>query len=260
MNKQADTLLFDLDDTLIVELKSAEESFLETISQLDAQINAGEFLNAIQKQARDLWYNLPTIEYCLKIGISSREGLWADFTTEKEEYKMLRELSGSYRFNTWNQTLIKFNINDARIAERLSSDFIRIRNSKHILFPETTDILTKLSKRYKLGLITNGAPDLQWKKIIGGNLKHYFDYVAVSGEHGYAKPDKRLFDIAIRGLESTPDRTVIIGDRLTTDIKGGSDAGLTTIWVNRDGGMTDEIKPDYEVATLTEIHKILHTL
>lgn len=260
MKNKTDTILFDLDDTLIVELKSAEDSFLETISQLDSQINADEFLRTIQKQAKELWYQLPTIEFCLRIGIASREGLWADFTTHQEQYKKLRELSGGYRFNTWNQTLMKFNINDARIAERLSLDFIRIRNLKHILFPETKDTLTKLKKRYKLGLITNGAPDLQWKKINGGNLNQYFNYIAVSGEHGYAKPDKRLFDIALRGLDSTPERAIIVGDRLKTDIKGGSDAGLTTIWINRNAGIADEIKPRYEVTDLSEIHKILNAL
>src|SRR4030042_1847321 len=107
MKNKADTILFDLDDTLIVELKSAEESFLETISQLDAQINADEFLRTIQKQAKELWYQLPIIEFCLTIGIASREGLWADFTTDQEQYKKLHELSGGYRFNTWNQTLMK---------------------------------------------------------------------------------------------------------------------------------------------------------
>jgi putative hydrolase of the HAD superfamily len=253
------TILFDLDDTLIVEWKSAEESFLETIDQLNFQIDKIEFLKIIRKQARENWYKLPTIDFCRQIGISSWEALWADFTGDSKQFIKLRELSAGYRFNTWNQTLIRFNINNDKLAERLSSEFKRIRNIKHILFSDTIDTLTKLKGKYKLGLITNGAPDLQWKKINGGNLKHYFDYIAISGEHGYAKPDKRLFDFAIKGLKSTKTNTVMVGDSLNTDIKGGLDFGLKTIWINRNGNKADEIKPDYEVIKLSEIYKIIST-
>jgi len=200
---------------------------------------------------------LPTIDYCLKVGISSREGLWADFTGDNEQLVKLQELSSIYRFDTWNQALNKINIRNEKLARSLGEEFKRIRGAKHILFPETTGTLDKLKGRYKLGLITNGAPDLQWKKINGGNLQHYFDYIAVSGEHGFAKPDGRLFDIAIKGLKSTATGSIMVGDSLDTDIKGGLVYGLKTIWINRNGEGIDMVKPDYEVTNLSGILKII---
>jgi len=255
-----ETILFDLDDTLIVELESAQESFIETIAQLDPQIDKNEFLSAIRKQAKENWYKLPTIDYCLKIGISSWEALWADFTGESEELKELRNLSGKYRFETWHQSLIKFNIDNFDIAEKLSLDFKRIRNTKHRLFPETKDTLDKLKRNYKLGLITNGTPDLQWKKINGGNLKQYFDHIAISGEHGYAKPDKRLFDLIIKALKSEKANVIMVGNSLIKDIKGAQDYGLKTIWINRNKDKAGDMKPDYEITDLTEISEILTAL
>jgi len=257
MRRVFDTILFDLDDTLIVEWESAEKSFIETLEQSDIQVDKTEFLKVIRKQAKENWYKLPTIDYCLKIGISSREALWADFSGEDFQYVELRKLSGAYRFDTWSQALMMFNINNSKIAERLSSEYKRIRNSKHILFPETIEILQKLKGKFKLGLITNGAPDLQWKKINGGNLKHYFDFIAVSGEQGYAKPDSRFFDIVVNALVSTSERTIMIGDNLRTDIKGGLDYGLKTIWINRSGIKNNDIKPDYEITNLLELISIL---
>lgn len=200
---------------------------------------------------------MPTIDYCLKVGISSREGLWADFTGDNEQLVKLQELSSIYRFDTWNQALNKINIRNEKLARSLGEEFKRIRGAKHILFPETTGTLDKLKGRYKLGLITNGAPDLQWKKINGGNLQHYFDYIAVSGEHGFAKPDGRLFDIAIKGLKSTATGSIMVGDSLDTDIKGGLVYGLKTIWINRNGEGIDMVKPDYEVTNLSGILKII---
>jgi putative hydrolase of the HAD superfamily len=254
---RTDTLLFDLDDTLIVEVQSADDSFIETIRQIDPAVDADAFVKAIRMKAREIWYALPTIDYCLKIGISSWEGLWADFTGDHDRLAELQELSSWYRFETWKQTLLKFNIPDEKLAEKLSNDFRSIRNSKHVLFPETIDTLQKAKVKYKLGLITNGAPDLQWKKIRGGGLDPYFNYIAISGEQGYAKPDTRLFEIAIHSLQTDKAKSIMIGDTLKTDIKGGRDSGIGTIWVNRNHKEADGIKPDYEVGNLSEIFHVI---
>jgi putative hydrolase of the HAD superfamily len=260
MRSNIDAILFDLDDTILVELKSAEESFIETIRQIESGINSDQFLKTIRKKAKENWYKLPTIDYCLKIGISSREGLWADFTGDGTQLAKLRELSAGYRFDTWNQTLIEFNITNEKLAERLSRDFKRIRNTKHILFPESIYVLQKLQGKFKLGLITNGTPELQWKKIKGGGLKKYFQSIAIAGEHGYAKPDRRLFEVAIKGIGSGPDNTVMIGDSLHTDIKGGRECGLRSIWVNRDGEKADAINPDFEINNLSAIFDVITKL
>jgi len=260
MVDKIDTILFDLDDTLIVEWKSAEESFIETILQLDSKIDTDIFLNTIRDEAKRQWYDLPTIDFCLKIGISSWEALWADFTGENENFVRLRELAETYRFSTWKQTLVRMGIYDDITAKQLSADFKRIRNQKHILFPETISVLLNLKEKYKLGLITNGAPDLQWKKINGGNLKSYFDFIAISGEYGFAKPDKQLFDIILKKLNSSKDKTILIGDSLNTDIRGGLDCGILTFWINRSNRKPDNIKPDYELTNLLDIEKTITTL
>jgi putative hydrolase of the HAD superfamily len=52
----------------------------------------------------------------------------------------------------------------------------------------------------------------------------------------------------------------MVGDSLIKDIKGAQDYGLKTIWVNRNRSMTEDIKPDYEIADLTKIHDILTSM
>jgi putative hydrolase of the HAD superfamily len=261
-----DTILFDLDDTLILELKSAEDSFIETISLLNPSIDREEFVKTITLAAREQWHQLPTIDYCRKIGISSREGLWAEFNGDHEQIRLLHELIAEYRLKTWRQALSVFKINDLEIAEKLSLEFIRIRNSKHILFPEAIPVLDKLRSSYKLGLITNGDTELQWKKIDGGGLRKYFNVIVVSGEYGFAKPDTRLFEAALKGLKSEKSDAVMVGDRLNTDIKGARENGLMTVWVNRESEAnrgakeTPEILPDFEISDLSQVHDILNGL
>lgn len=252
-----ETLLFDLDDTLIIEWKSAEESFIETISQIDTSIGIDKFLKTITEKAKELWHKLPTIDFSQKIGISSWEALWADFDGDDIHYKQLKDLSAVYRYETWNQTLIQLNINNPEVALRLSNDFKRIRNLKHNLFPETLETLNNLKGLYKLGLITNGAPDLQWKKINGSNIKHYFDCIVISGELGFAKPDERIFLTAIDSLKATKSKTIMIGDTLKSDIKGAQNSGIKTIWINRNKSISEYIMPDYEIANLSDIFRII---
>lgn len=252
-----ETILFDLDDTLIIERKSAEESFIETISQINYPIDIDKFIKTVLEQAKELWYKLPTINFSQKIGISSWEALWADFDGDNFNFKELKKLSADYRYETWYQTLIKFNINNPEVAYKLSYDFKRIRNTKHNLFPETVETLNNLKGFYKLGLITNGAPDLQWKKINGSNIRHYFDCINISGELGFTKPDERIFLAALDSLKTTKSKTVMIGDTLKSDIKGAQNSGIKSIWVNRNKSKAEDIKPDYEITNLSEIFRII---
>jgi putative hydrolase of the HAD superfamily len=251
-----DTLLFDLDDTLMIEWKSAQESFIETARLANLNTDSELFVKTVREQARKLWYTFPTIEYCLKVGISSWEALWGDFTGEDKQLKNLKSLAPGYRLKTWYNALLELGIDDENLALKLSNEFKRIRNTKHFLFPETQEILNELKPAFTLGLITNGAPDIQWKKINGGNLKNYFAYITVSGEHGMGKPDKRLFSVALKHLKANASETLMIGNNLKTDIEGAKNAGIKTIWINRNN-QEGNGKADFEIKNLFELKKIV---
>ena len=252
------TILFDLDDTLIIEWDSARNTFIETVSDLDIS-NKNEFVSIIREEARLLWYKLPTIEYCLKVGISSWEALWADFTGKDENLIRLKEYSADYRLNAWNNALLKTGISDIKLAKDLSDRFKLLRNQKHILFPDTIPCLNKLKNKYKLGLITNGAPDIQWKKIEGGKLSNYFNPIIISGEYGTGKPDPFLFEKAFNKSNSDINTSLFIGDSLGTDIEGAIRIGLKCIWLNRDNRINNngKIKPDFELKSLTDLDKFI---
>ncbi len=253
------TILFDLDDTLIVEQNSAKNTFIETISNLDNAIDKEKFVKTIREEARLLWYKLPTIDYCLKVGISSWEALWADFDGDDENLKLLKTFSSDYRLNAWKNALSKFGISDTNLAENASEKFKQLRNTKHILFSDTVPCLCSLKNKYKLGLITNGAPDIQWKKINGGNLKHYFDSIVISGEYGIGKPDARLFHQAFRELTSNKINTILVGDSIGTDIQGAKQIGLKCIWINRENRINNSknLQPDFEINSLKEIDTLI---
>jgi phosphoglycolate phosphatase-like HAD superfamily hydrolase len=86
------TLLFDLDGTLMHEWESAEYCFIETLHRAGITASSADVFQTVRPIAREEWYKLPTIDYCLKIGFSSWEALWSDFSYDNAEFAVMRQL------------------------------------------------------------------------------------------------------------------------------------------------------------------------
>ena len=124
------------------------------------------------------------------------------------------------------------------------------------------EMLDELYAEYRLYLATNGIINVQARRIVDADIGKYFDGVFVSEMIGYNKPDKRFFECAFRDI---PDfelsETVIVGDTLTSDILGGINAGIKTVYFNPKKLKNDTgITPDYEIGTHAELIKLLKTM
>ena len=255
-------ILFDLDDTLVVEGASADAAFLTTCARAHEKygIDPEALHQAVRYHARELWRASATITYCRAIGISSWEGLWACFLGNNPNLKNLHSWASTYRREAWFRALADYGVRDLSFAEQLSNIFMSERRARHIRFPDVEDNLTNLRQIYQLALVTNGAPDLQRTKIQSTNLARFFDAILISGEVGIGKPDCRLFKLALEALAASPSETVMVGDSLTRDILGAQHAGLKGIWINRLGGEADSpVVPDAQITSLNQIHELLPT-
>lgn len=89
---------------------------------------------------------------------------------------------------------------------------------------------------YRLALITNGPSAAQWEKVRRLNVARLFDVVIVSGDLAWEKPDRRIFELACRGLGVQRGQCVMVGDKLDTDIQvcvgaGGERGGSSGVWL-----------------------------
>ena len=108
----------------------------------------------------------------------------------------------------------------------------RLRYTFLTLDEQVVNLLRQLRMNYCVGLITNGPSRSQWEKIFHLDAKELFDIILVSGDHPYEKPEAEIFHMACRQMRVSPSRSVMIGDRIETDILGGKLAGLAaTIWI-----------------------------
>ena len=130
-------LLFDLDDTIILEEQSAQDALLKTVRIVLSQhpVDPENFVLTVLKKARSLWHSMPTYPYCLDIGISSWEGLWGNFTGDDPGLKKLNALKVDYQFNSWNNALLEYDIKSPQLAQELSVTFNKERRKLHNWFP-----------------------------------------------------------------------------------------------------------------------------
>lgn len=253
-------ILFDLDDTLVVEVASAEASFLATcaLAQDRYGIDPEALCQTVRQKAQELWRRSPAREYCLSIGISSWEGLWARFLGDDPCLQSLRAWSPTYRCESWSRALAEYGIGSPSFVERLAETFPRERRMRHIVYPDVRPVLQDLGEAYPLALLTNGAPDLQREKLNGSGLEPYFDTIVVSGEVGVGKPDPQFFYLALDRLGIRSGEAVMVGNSLRSDIGGAQSAGIKGIWLNRSGKSIDrDIEPDAQIAGLDELNNVI---
>ena len=124
-------------------------------------------------------------------------------------------------------------------------------------FPRTIAILIYLKKKgYQIGAITNGITIKQWEKLIRLNLHPFFDIVLTSEEVGYEKPHPASFEEALRRMNCSADKSVMVGNKFDTDIIGAINAGMAGILVNSELTYEQEQMIENEKLDVTVLHNI----
>lgn len=107
---------------------------------------------------------------------------------------------------------------------------VHIRTGKP--FSGVHEVLGKLKKKYVIGVVTNHMGNYQRQKIAKSKLDKYIDFMIPAYDYNVFKPEEEIFKIALKGANSSPDETVMLGDNWKADIKGALNAGIVPIWVN----------------------------
>lgn len=125
----------------------------------------------------------------------------------------------------------------------------------HFFLPGAEVLLEKLAPRYDLYLATNGASSVQRGRLKSAGIEPYFKGVFISEEVGFNKPSLEYFQKSFSTISDfDPAAAIIVGDSLTSDIRGGKNAGIRTCWLNPTGEAPHpDIMPDYIVRSLEEL-------
>lgn len=126
---------------------------------------------------------------------------------------------------------------------------------------EITELFDYCYGKVQLGIISNGPSVHQWNKAKQLNLQRWIpkEYIFVSADLGVSKPDKKIFDYAVKHMSSIPETTYYVGDSFNNDIVGAENAGLKTIWMNRRSHLLPEnaVPPHYIVSSEKELSETI---
>nr|WP_092529587.1 HAD-IA family hydrolase [Amycolatopsis arida] len=109
----------------------------------------------------------------------------------------------------------------------------------------------------QLAAVTNASGVHQRAKLADLGLARFFDYVAIAGELGVAKPDPVMFHTVCLALGCAPSEAAHVGDKLDTDAVGARDAGLGGIWLDRAGTPGDLPTGVHAIHSLAELPELL---
>ncbi len=224
-------LLLDMDDT-ILDFKKAEEV-------------------ALKKTLRSFALE-PTEEVCARYS-NINQGYWEmlerkEITRERLKVQRFGDLFQEYGIQIDSELCAK------RYVENLSQG--------HYFMPGAEEAVRRLSEKYQLYLVSNGATDVQMSRLESAGIGKYFQEVFISQQVGVDKPDKLFFDRCFAEIPQLDKaKTMIVGDSLTSDILGGRNAGITTCWINpKKKPARADIPADYEIEALGQLEALLETL
>jgi len=250
-------ILFDLDDTLIVD-EAISLSAMEQTAAVAAKLHGAEisrFLTDAKRLSQSLWRDNPCLQYCNETGVTAEECLWGVF--DSPGLSSLRAWSSGFRSRLFDAVLREQGLPDDEGA--LAEEFAKSRRRLQRLMPDAKETLARLKPSFKIGLLTNGAPDLQREKIAACGLARFFDAVAVSGEHMIGKPKPGIFHILLRELGTPPEAAMMVGNSLARDIAGAQAAGIaSTVWLRVPGSEEfADVTPDHTIDALHELPQLL---
>ena len=147
-------------------------------------------------------------------------------------------------------------------AYACAMDYERLLAIGHYFLPGAEEAVARLSKKYRLFLASNGTASVQAGRMTSANLYRFFEKVFVSEEIGANKPSLEYFELCfaqIPGFDRS--KAIMVGDSLTSDIRGGQNAGIATCWVNPRGlPRREDIIPDYELSSLAQLEDLLERI
>ena len=132
----------------------------------------------------------------------------------------------------------------------------------HYFLPGAQEAVQRLSQKYRLFLASNGTATVQHARLTSAGLYPYFEKVFVSQEVGHNKPSREYFDACFSQIPGFDvGKALMVGDSLTSDILGGSRAGMKTCWINPDHlPPRADIPADYQLERLAQLEALLETL
>ena len=144
-------------------------------------------------------------------------------------------------------------------AKKIALDYMQMLSTKGYMLEGAEELLQSLLGRVRMYIVTNGVEFIQRERYARTGMDKYFNDLFISEAIGFNKPDVKYFNCVAEHIEGfEPSRTLIVGDSLTSDIKGGLNFGIDTCWYDPDRKRNEgDICPTYTAHSFEQVYDII---
>jgi len=228
MTEELDAIMFDAGGVLWDLRPSHEELFAKTLSAQGADVKSSELKSAMARAEREM------DEEFSKLEGGDETSFWLKYDRE-----VLRALG--------------IDADLERFSKELTDEFrsVAFKTESWVAYEDAIRTLEAARKRdFRMGMVSN-ATDLARKVLSNLDMEKYFDFVVISDEVGVRKPDPRIFRIALNKADVAAERSLFLGDKLSTDVIGAARAGMRAILVDR-----NNVFPDTQFARIRTLDSL----
>lgn len=229
--KRFSTLLLDADDTLLDFHKDERQALIKALTH----------------------FGVPVTEENIKIYSDINQGMWRQL----ERGEITKPELKRTRFKKFFEA-IDFHCNEEPLT--VNEYYLSLLGEGGNTLEGAVETVKALyEKGYELYIVTNGVAATQAKRLSRSGLLPYIKEVFVSETIGYQKPRKEYFDAVLEKItEKDKSKILVIGDSLTSDIKGAMNASLPCCWLNRYGKeLPEEYRADFEISDVREVLEVV---
>jgi putative hydrolase of the HAD superfamily len=230
-----ETVLFDLDDTLFDHLHCCRQGLID--------------LRRTHECFRHVPIEVLERDYLRFLNELHEAVLKGDLSLEEARVQRLDRLLRLYGESPSSQ-----------LVEDTAAQFQRAYRRAFRAVPGSIDLLTQLKPSARIVVITNNLVAPQQEKILHCGFSSLVDDLVVSEDVEVQKPDPAIFHIALARASSTPDVSVMVGDRWDVDVLGARAAGIRAVWLNRTGAQCPDAALASEIRSFEPVEGVVALL
>jgi putative hydrolase of the HAD superfamily len=228
-------------------------------------------IRAVVWDVDDTLFDYTTADRAGMRGHLAAEGLLDGYTTVEQALARWREITDRHwaRFSAGELTFEEQRRERIRVflgeqltdaeADAWIQRYMAHYEAAWALFPDVLPALDVLAASHRHAVLSNSSLTVQDHKLRALGVHHRFEVILCAAELGVSKPEAGAFLAACEALELAPNQVAYVGDHPEIDGRGAADAGLLSVWIDRDGAHTsgDAPKGPHRIASLAELPAIL---
>lgn len=195
-------------------------------------------------------FDLPDTEEVFQLYETCNNAMWVAF----DRGECTKEFLVVQRFRNFLREL-----GVERDAEACNAMHLGTLGQQSFLLPHAEEVCRTLSRDHKLYLVTNAVASVQRGRLAKSTIRPYITAAFISEEAGAAKPDPAYFDYVFGHIDGiTKDNCIVIGDSISSDMRGADRYGLPSCWYNpRRAPRPDDVRIDWEITDLRQLYDIV---